>query len=163
MDVALIHWPAGEAKRVERAVRQEPRLLLVDARAEPPVCTDPLEDWVRLPASGVDTEARVRSLMARTGDTSRSVPRMIEGGLIEYRSEFTRLTPLQARLIDVLCGRFGAVVSREELVRAGWPHDPPTTNTLDVTVGRLRRALQPLGLRLRTVRSRGYLLSPDED
>lgn len=163
MDVALIHWPAEETKRVERASRRQPRLLLVEAGAEPPVCTDPLEDWVRVPAPSADTKARVRSLVARMKETSSGVPRLIEGGVLEYGSVRTHLTPLQSRLIDELSGRFGAVVSRDELIRAGWPDDPPTPNTLDVTAGRLRRAVEPLGLRLRTVRSRGYLLGPGDD
>ena len=46
----------------------------------------------------------------------------------------------------------------------------PTRNALDVHVLRLRRRLAPLGLEIRTVRSRGYLLQesrsaqrPDRD
>jgi DNA-binding winged helix-turn-helix (wHTH) protein len=55
--------------------------------------------------------------------------------------------------------RFGAVVSREALVAAAWPGAEATDNNLDVTIGRLRRQLEPAGLRIRTVRSRGYLLT----
>ena len=51
-----------------------------------------------------------------------------------------------------------AVVSRDALARAGWPEGAPGRNALDVHVLRLRRRLAPLGLAIRTVRSRGYLL-----
>ena len=54
--------------------------------------------------------------------------------------------------------RYGAVVSRDALARAGWPDGSPGRNALDVHVLRLRRRLAPLGLAIRTVRSRGYLL-----
>jgi len=57
--------------------------------------------------------------------------------------------------------RFGAVVSRESLGRAGWPDGAPGRNALDVHVLRLRRRLAPVHLAIRTVRSRGYLLEPN--
>ena len=65
---------------------------------------------------------------------------------------------MEARLTEALIGRFGAVVSRDALARAGWPGGAPGRNALDVHVLRLRRRLDGLGLVIRTVRSRGYLL-----
>jgi DNA-binding winged helix-turn-helix (wHTH) protein len=53
------------------------------------------------------------------------------------------------------------VVSRESLADAAWPEADSSNNNLDVAMGRLRRRLDPLGLVIRTVRSRGYLLSGD--
>lgn len=44
--------------------------------------------------------------------------------------------------------------------RAVWPGQAPGRNALDVHILRLRRRLLPLGLAIRTVRSRGYLLEP---
>jgi DNA-binding winged helix-turn-helix (wHTH) protein len=61
---------------------------------------------------------------------------------------------LMAALID----RFGAVVRRHALIDAAWPGGDATANNLDVSVARLRRQVLPLGLEVRTVRSRGYLL-----
>ena len=52
----------------------------------------------------------------------------------------------------------GMIVSRDALARAGWPDGIPGRNVLDVHIVRLRRRLAPLGLVIRTVRSRGYLL-----
>ena len=54
--------------------------------------------------------------------------------------------------------RFGAVVGRELMARRAWPNGAPTRNALDVHILRLRRRIAPLGLEVRTVRSRGYLL-----
>jgi DNA-binding response OmpR family regulator len=54
--------------------------------------------------------------------------------------------------------RLGTVVRREELASAGWPEGAPGRNALDVHVLRIRRRVAPLGLAIRTVRSRGYLL-----
>jgi DNA-binding response OmpR family regulator len=57
-----------------------------------------------------------------------------------------------------LLDRYGAVVSRDALARAGWPAGAPGRNALDVHMLRLRRRVEAVGLAIRTVRSRGYLL-----
>jgi DNA-binding winged helix-turn-helix (wHTH) protein len=72
------------------------------------------------------------------------------------------LPPVEARLADALVVRFGAVVGRDTLRRAVWPGSTPGRNVLDVHVLRLRRRLAPLGLAIRTVRSRGYMLERAE-
>ena len=47
---------------------------------------------------------------------------------------------------------------RDTLARRAWPDGTPTRNALDVHVLRFRRRVAPIGLELRTVRARGYLL-----
>ena len=49
-------------------------------------------------------------------------------------------------------------VGRDVLARRAWPEGVPTRNALDVHILRFRRRIAALGLELRTVRSRGYLL-----
>jgi len=159
MDVALIQWPSDEGLRLELARQRHPRLLLVDPDADPPECTDPLEDWVRLPVSRADRNARVRTLESRVEGGQPPAPKLNGSGILEYRGERRQLSAIQAVLVRLLIERFGAVVSREALARAAWPDADPSDNSLDVTMGRLRRQLEPAGLRIRTVRSRGYLLT----
>jgi DNA-binding response OmpR family regulator len=53
------------------------------------------------------------------------------------------------------------VVRRDLLAQAGWPEGAPGRNALDVHVLRLRRRIAPVGLAIKTVRSRGYLLEAD--
>ena len=71
------------------------------------------------------------------------------------------LPPVEARLMGALLDRFGAVVSREQLAKAGWPRGAPGRNALDVHMLRLRRRISPIGLAIKTVRSRGYLLEAE--
>lgn len=122
------------------------------------MCTDALEDWVRLPASPHDVKARVDNLVARNDITASHDVILDEDGVVRYRSAKARLTPRQSRLFGCLLDRHGAVVTRKELKAAGWPGEDPTPNTLEVNMVRLRRRLSSLGLQVRTVRSRGYLL-----
>lgn len=162
MDVALIQWPSDETLRCQLAERRRPRLLLVEADAEPPVCSDPLEDWVRLPVSRADRNARVCALETRYDADGPDIPRLDEVGTLRHRGATTQLSEIQARLIEPLIERFGGVVGRDTLTAAAWPGTDAAANSLDVTVGRLRRQLGPVGLEIRTVRSRGYLLCDDD-
>lgn len=162
MDVALIQWPADESLRAQLAEEGHPRLLLVEPDADPPECVDILEDWVRLPVSRSDRNARIRTLESRSGESQTPVPTIDGQGTLEYRGLRTQLSPIQAELVQPLIDRFGAVVSRDDLIDAGWPDVETSANTLDVTMGRLRRQLLIVGLKIRTVRSRGYLLTDTE-
>lgn len=154
-EVALIRWP-DEADRLESVRgRGTPRLLLVGPQSEPPPVADPLEDWVRLPAPDDDVRARVRTLETRAAETL--LPRVTDG-VIACDGAWVGLSPVEERLATVFCARFGSVVGREALMRAAWPGTLPTRNALDVHVLRLRRRIEVLGLEIRTVRSRGYVL-----
>ena len=86
------------------------------------------------------------------------LPEIDEDGVLRVGGEWVSLPPVDHRLATALVERFGAVVSREALARAGWPGGAPARNALDVHVLRLRRRLEPVGLVIRTVRSRGYAL-----
>lgn len=155
MEVTLIRWPDDDA-RLTRARRQGgPRLLLVSPAAEPPALADPLEDWIRLPAPDADVRARVRTLAAR-GDRAR-VPDVTDG-VMRFEGRWVGLSPVEERIAEPLAERFEAVVGRDALIRSAWPADPPKRNALDVHVLRLRRRIEALGLEIRTVRSRGYVL-----
>lgn len=163
MDVALIQWPSDESLRLDLAQEGNPRLLLVDPEAAPPVCVDFLEDWVRLPVTREDRVARIRSLQQRVGRRADELPVVRAGATLEYAGATVELSEIQVRLVAKLIERFGAVVGREELSARAWPDLEASANTLDVTVGRLRRQVERVGLKMRTVRSRGYLLCAAED
>jgi hypothetical protein len=86
------------------------------------------------------------------------MPEIDGHGVLRFGSGWVSLPPVEARLADALVVRFGAVVGRDTLRRSIWPGSAPGRNVLDVHVLRLRRRLAPLGLAIRTVRSRGYML-----
>lgn len=136
----------------------DPRLLLVENGADPPPVRDCLEDWIRVPAAEADVRARVEALSHRSQAHCHDAPGLDVHGVLRFGGRWVALPPLEARLAEALVARFGAVASREALVRAGWPDGAPGRNALDVHVLRLRRRLVPLGLAIRTVRSRGYLM-----
>ena len=158
-DVVLVRWPAEDNRLAGLRTRAVPRLVLVAPHADPFSPVDDLEDWVRLPVAEVDVRARVCTLKRRAVDASERVPELADDRLLRYGPWWAALAPAEARLAQPLVARFGAVVSRTDLARAGWPEGLPNRNSLDVQLGRLRRRLEGSGLALRTVRSRGCVLA----
>lgn len=159
MKVELVQWPSEEQRLAELRRDEVPRLILVPEGMAPPLSTDVLEDWIRLPADDDDVRSRVRVLTDRAvGLEDARVPELDENGLLRVSGRWVSLPPVEHRLMVVLLDRYRAVVSREALARAGWPEGIPGRNVLDVHIVRLRRRLAPLGLSIQTVRSRGYLL-----
>jgi hypothetical protein len=160
-DVVLVRWPEEEVRLERLRATGAPRLLLVGEEQGPPASTDPLEDWIRLPAAEHDLRARVATLAARAG-RAQAAPSVDGDGLLRYRGRWVTLSPVERALAAALVDRFGAVVGRDTLVRRAWPGGSPTRNALDVHVLRLRRRIAGLDLEVRTVRSRGYLMQAVE-
>jgi DNA-binding response OmpR family regulator len=169
VEVAVVRWPAEATKRASLAAAGQPVLLLVESE-EPPVTTSPLEDWIRVPSSDTDLEARIEALRLKAVLPATNphfdpmgAPRLDNRGMLSFESGWVSLSPLEVRLMAALLVRPGAVIPRQQLIEAGWPSDDdprtaPSRNALDTRVLRLRRRLQPIGLTIRTVRARGYVL-----
>lgn len=157
MDVEILEWP-DEGDRLESLrASGRPRLLLVDDAAAPPATVDPLEDWTRSNADPRDVQTRVTTLQRRA-ERHGMRPFLDDSGLLHYGGRWVALSPVEAGLAAILVQRFGAVVGRDALARGAWPGGVPTRNALDVQMVRFRRRIEALGLEVRTVRSRGYLL-----
>lgn len=163
VDVALVRWPSEEDARALLARRGRPRLLLVEDGVDPPVPEDALEDWIRVPAPERDVAVRVETLRRRIEADRPQGPSIDDDGVVRVGDGWTTLPPVEARLMRTLIDGFRSVVSRRDLARAGWPGGDPGRNALDVHVLRLRRRIEPLGLQIRTVRSRGYMLDTSSD
>ena len=75
------------------------------------------------------------------------------------------LTDLEFELLRYLAERPSRVVDRNELLRAVWGYaDTPMTRSVDNTVARVRKKIEPdegEPRYIHTVRGHGYLLTPD--
>ena len=158
-DVAVVRLPDESRQLEELRRRGIPRLALVAPHAPPFTPVDLLEDWVRLPAAPADVRARVLALAGRADESLERRPELTDDRLLRYGRWWVALAPADTRLMAPLVDRFGSVVGRGELAKAGWPDGLPSRNSLDVQLGRLRRRLKGSGLTLRTVRSRGCVLA----
>jgi two-component system, OmpR family, response regulator len=73
----------------------------------------------------------------------------------------SELTAAEKKILEILCSRPGAVVSREELVRVALGRQfSPESRTLDVHVHRIRKKIEsqrPGMATIKTVRGAGYI------
>jgi len=161
MDVVLVRWPLERQRRETLALAGKPRLLLVETGAEAPVSEDSIEDWIRVPADEADVQVRLEGIRRRAGSLATLHPELDPDGVLRHAGGWVSLPPVEARLMAELIDRFGSVVRRDLLAEAGWPEGAPGRNALDVHVLRLRRRIGPVGLVIKTVRSRGYLLEAE--
>ena len=178
-DLLVLDWMLPKVSGVEvcRQLRARPEtrrtpVIMLTARGEEADKVRGLDtgadDYVVKPFAMSELVARIRALLRRTR------PELVEERL-EYadlvldrgRHRVTRggrdvhLGPTEYRLLDFLMQRPGRVFSRERLLDAVWgPNTYVEVRTVDVHVGRLRKALKRPGSRdlIRTVRSAGYAL-----
>ena len=178
-DLVILDWmlPSVSGIEVCRRIRQRSGtrnlpVIMLTARGEE---TDRVrgldtgaDDYIVKPFLMSELAARVRAVLRRIrpglaedrirhGDIiiDRSAHRVKRGG------KDVHLGPTEFRLLDYFMQHPGRVFSREQLLNAVWGSDVYVeTRTVDVHIGRLRRALtteeslDPI----RTVRSAGYAL-----
>lgn len=111
-----------------------------------------------------ELEARVRALTRRgTGQ-----PKRIEIGQLAFDQaerivtagdQLVELSARELAVLEVLMLRAGRLVSKEHLVDhlCGWGEEV-STNAIEVYVHRLRKKLEPFGIRIATLRGLGYSL-----
>jgi two-component system phosphate regulon response regulator PhoB len=178
-DLILLDWmlPTVSGIEVCRRLRQRAEtrnipIIILTARGEESDRIRGLDtgadDYVVKPFSMTELSARVRAVLRRIrpglaedcvrhGDiTIDRVAHRVRRGDTEVH-----LGPTEFRLLDHFMQYPGRVFSREQLLDAVWGSDVYVeTRTVDVHIGRLRRALN--GSRqddpIRTVRSAGYSL-----
>lgn len=159
-DVKFVRWPAQADLRNHCKREGIPCLLVVEGGAEPPLCSDPREDWVRAPISRADLEARVATLRHRA--RSRRTPVLDSSGTLYFDAQWITISTTQTELMGLFVERFETVVPRQELrqrlVTSALSN--PTRNSLDLHIMRLRRRLVSVNLAIRTAWGRGYLLEP---
>lgn len=128
------------------------------------------DDYITKPYSLAELLARLRAQLRRIRPAS--VNEQIEYNditinITEHRvfraGEPLKLGPTEFRLLTALMERPGRVWSREQLLDRVWGRDIYVdSRTVDVHVGRLRKALNPGGIEdknlIRTVRGAGYAL-----
>jgi two-component system, OmpR family, phosphate regulon response regulator PhoB len=124
------------------------------------------DDHVSKPFSVRELLLRIERTLRRHGDALARDRRPVDDGLVRMESGARRvwvgkrripLTPLEHRLLEVLLGCRGQVMSRETLALALWGQGSSVClRTVDAHIQRLRGRLGTAGACVQTVRSTGY-------
>lgn len=178
-DAIVLDWMLPRTSGIEvcRRLKQKPEtraipIIMLSARAEEVDRVRGLEtgadDYVVKPYSVVELMARIRSQLRRT--RAAAIGELLKFGDIEldaethkvYRADQPlKLGPTEFRLLSTFMEKPGRVWTRDQLLDRVWGRDIYVdTRTVDVHIGRLRKALCMHGGPdpLRTVRGAGYAL-----
>ena len=178
-DLILLDWmmPLVSGIEVCRRLKMRPQtrgipIIMLSARSEEVDKVRGLEtgadDYVIKPYSIVELMARLRAQLRRVRPATAGL--VLHWGDIRLDSETHRvyrsdkvlkLGPTEFRLLSTFLEKPGRVFSRETLLDRVWGRDIYVdTRTVDVHIGRLRKALTQFGGDdpLRTVRGAGYAL-----
>lgn len=123
------------------------------------------DDYMAKPFALNELEARVRALTRRGAGGGPTVVRhgslsFDQVGRIAYINEqVIELSARELGLLEVLLQRIGRLVSKEQLVDqlCEWGEEV-SNNAIEVYVHRLRKKIEPSGVRILTVRGLGYCL-----
>jgi biotin operon repressor len=151
--VAILRWPEEAVSLDRLRAAGTPRLLLVEPDAAAPAGTDCTEDWVRLPAADGDVRVRTVALAARAARHNPR-PEAKGDGRLAFRDRWVAVSRTEESIVQMLAQHFDEVVDTVALAEGLGLTD----NAVRVQMMRLRRRIRPLGLVVRTVRGRGYVL-----
>ncbi|WP_300030254.1 phosphate regulon transcriptional regulator PhoB [uncultured Roseobacter sp.] len=178
-DVIVLDWMMPNLSGIEVCrrlkIRTETRripVIMLSARSEEVDRVRGLEtgadDYVIKPYSVLELMARVRSQLRRVRPAATGERLEYEDIVLDATShrvnradQELRLGPTEFRLLSTFMEKPGRVFSREQLLDRVWGRDIYVdTRTVDVHIGRLRKALTQHGGSdpLRTVRGAGYSL-----
>jgi two-component system phosphate regulon response regulator PhoB len=179
-DLVVLDWmlPTVSGIEVCRRLRQRSEtrnlpIVMLTARGEESDRIRGLDtgadDYVVKPFSMTELTARIRAVLRRIRP-GLAEDRVRQGDIIIDRVAHrvrrggaeVHLGPTEFRLLDHFMRHPGRVFSREQLLDAVWGSDVYVeTRTVDVHIGRLRRALGAVAGEdpIRTVRSAGYSLN----
>ena len=178
-DVIVLDWMMPNLSGIEVCrrlkIRNETRnipIIMLSARSEEVDRVRGLEtgadDYVIKPYSVIELMARVRSQLRRVRPAASGERLEYEDIVLDATSHRVsrsdselKLGPTEFRLLSTFMEKPGRVFSREQLLDRVWGRDIYVdTRTVDVHIGRLRKALTQNGGSdpLRTVRGAGYAL-----
>ena len=178
-DIIILDWMMPNLSGIEvcRRLKMRPEtrgipIILLSARAEEVDRVRGLEtgadDYVIKPYSELELMARARAQLRRVRPSTAGVVLEFEDIRLDpethrvtRQGKMLKLGPTEFRLLTTFMEKPGRVWSREALLDRVWGRDIYVdTRTVDVHIGRLRKALSQHGGEdpLRTVRGAGYAL-----
>ncbi|MBM1222598.1 response regulator transcription factor [Ponticoccus sp. SC2-23] len=121
------------------------------------------DDYITKPFDFSELEARCRAVLRRRGGSARNEIDLGEAvfdplaGTLSHHGTTLELRNREIRLLEVFARHQGQILSKSQLLDQLFSYDAQVTeNAIEVYVGRLRRRIDGMGLRIETVRGVGY-------
>jgi DNA-binding response OmpR family regulator len=166
LDVML---PDGDGRDflVRSRARLEVPVIVLTARSQ---VTDRVvaldhgaDDYITKPFDFAELEARCRAVLRRRGGSARNQIALGAAvfdplsGTLRLGDTVVELKSRDIRLLEVFARHPGQILSKGQLMDRLFAQDAEVTeNAIEVYVGRLRRRIDGMGVRIETVRGLGY-------
>jgi DNA-binding response OmpR family regulator len=154
-NVVIVCLPEQSERLAALRAADIPRLVVVGVDTEPPTLKDDLEEWIQFPAAADQLRDRLQALNARAARSPHALPSLDADGLLHVGAKWVALSATSEKLVEPLLADFGHIVPTSALLGAVKGKTP----TIRVYITRLRQSIEPLGLAIRFVRSRGYVMN----
>lgn len=125
------------------------------------------DDYITKPFDFAELEARCRAVLRRGGGSARNEIALGAavfdplGGTLRLGQQVVDLKSRDIRLLEVFARHPGQILSKGQLMDRLFANDAEVTeNAIEVYVGRLRRRIDGMGIRIETVRGLGYRMEP---
>lgn len=121
------------------------------------------DDYITKPFDFSELEARCRAVLRRRGGSARNEIPLGEAifdplaGTLRHDQLSVDLRNREIRLLEIFARHPGQILSKSHLLDRLFSHDAEVTeNAIEVCVGRLRRRIDGMGVRIETIRGLGY-------
>ena len=121
------------------------------------------DDYITKPFDFSELEARCRAVLRRRGGAARNEIQLGEAvfdplaGTLRHGDESIDLRNREIRLLEIFARAPGQILSKSQLMDRLFSYEADVTeNAIEVYVGRLRRRIDGMGLRIETLRGLGY-------
>ena len=126
------------------------------------------DDYMAKPFALSELEARVRALTRRSAGVGASVLRYkllsfdLNGRTACIDGQPLELSARETSLLEIFLSRCGRMISKNQFVDllCEWGEEV-TPNAIEVYIHRLRKKIEPSGVKIVTVRGLGYCLEPE--
>ncbi len=171
LDIGMPRMDGLEVLRRLRARRSRVPVLILTAHDSTEERVRGLDlgadDYLAKPFELAELEARIRALARRAGHGGQAIvvhgPLTFDtvGRVARLGDEIVELSARELGLLEILLAREGRLVSKEQIVNhlCRWDEEV-SDNAVEVYMHRLRKKLEPGGVRISTLRGLGYCLAP---
>jgi two-component system OmpR family response regulator len=126
------------------------------------------DDYMAKPFALTELEARVRALTRRSAGVSTTQLRYkrlsfdLNGRTARIDDQPLELSARETSLLEIFLSRCGRMISKNQFVDllCEWGEEV-TPNAIEVYIHRLRKKIEPSGVKIVTVRGLGYCLEPE--